>query len=230
MNAPPNALRSTTVIFGTEASANACTSLAPWRITPPCSCLVPGMKPGVSTSTISGRPKRVAGAHEARALGGRLGVEHAAEVARLVGDHADAAAVDAGEAAHDVARPALAVLEQAAAVDDAADDVAHVVDLALVLRHRRRRRRSRRAPRSASAARARCRSWAGGRAGRARAAPRRRRPRRRSARRRCSRGPCGRRGRRRVTSSPMTSRTTAGPVRNMFPRSVMTTKSVSAGE
>ena len=28
----------------------------------------------------------------------------------------------------------------------------------------------------------------------------------------------------------MTSRTTAGPVRNMFARSVMTTKSVSAGE
>ena len=32
------------------------------------------------------------------------------------------------------------------------------------------------------------------------------------------------------TSSPMTSFTTAGPVRNMFPRSVITTKSVSAGE
>ena len=29
MNAPPNALRSTTVIFGTVASENACTSLAP---------------------------------------------------------------------------------------------------------------------------------------------------------------------------------------------------------
>ena len=29
MNAPPNALRSTSVTFGTLASANACTSLAP---------------------------------------------------------------------------------------------------------------------------------------------------------------------------------------------------------
>ena len=30
----------------TVAAANACTSFAPWRITPPFSCLVPGMKPG----------------------------------------------------------------------------------------------------------------------------------------------------------------------------------------
>ena len=57
MNAPPNALRSTSVTFGTWASANACTSFAPWRITPPCSWRVPGMKPGVSTSTTSGSPK-----------------------------------------------------------------------------------------------------------------------------------------------------------------------------
>ena len=32
------------------------------------------------------------------------------------------------------------------------------------------------------------------------------------------------------TSSPVTSRTTAGPVRNMLEAPVMTTKSVSAGE
>ena len=56
MNAPPNALRSTTVTFGTVASANACTSLAPWRITPDCSWRLPGRKPGVSTRTTSGRP------------------------------------------------------------------------------------------------------------------------------------------------------------------------------
>ncbi len=56
MSAPPNALRSTTVTFGTVASANACTSFAPWRMTPARSCVVPGMKPGVSTSTTSGRP------------------------------------------------------------------------------------------------------------------------------------------------------------------------------
>ena len=56
MNAPPNALRSTSVTFGTLASAKACTSFAPWRITPPFSCFVPGMKPGVSTNTSSGMP------------------------------------------------------------------------------------------------------------------------------------------------------------------------------
>ena len=33
MNAPPKALRSITVTLGTVASANACTSFAPWRIT-----------------------------------------------------------------------------------------------------------------------------------------------------------------------------------------------------
>ena len=59
MNAPPNALRTTTVTRGTVASANACTSLAPWRITPAASWRVPGRNPGVSTSTTSGRPNRL---------------------------------------------------------------------------------------------------------------------------------------------------------------------------
>ena len=81
------------------------------------------------------QPERVAGADEARALGRGLGVEHAAQVARLVGDHADRLAVHAREPADDVLRPLLAVLEQPAAVDQAADDVAHVVDAALVVRH-----------------------------------------------------------------------------------------------
>ena len=59
MNAPPNALRTITVTRGTVASAKACTSLAPWRITPPCSWRVPGRNPGVSTSTTIGSPKRL---------------------------------------------------------------------------------------------------------------------------------------------------------------------------
>ena len=56
MNAPPNALRTIRVIRGTVACANACTRPAPWRITPAPSCRVPGMYPGVSTSTSSGIP------------------------------------------------------------------------------------------------------------------------------------------------------------------------------
>ena len=40
--APPYALRVITVSLGTVASAYAKSSLAPWRMTPPCSCAVPG--------------------------------------------------------------------------------------------------------------------------------------------------------------------------------------------
>ena len=77
----------------------------------------------------------VAGAHEAGGLGAGVGVEDAAEVPRLVGDDADGAALEAGEPADDVARPARRPLEQAAAVDQALDDVAHVIDAALVVGH-----------------------------------------------------------------------------------------------
>src|SRR3954454_17818481 len=149
MNAPPNALRSTTVTFGTVASANACTSLAPWRMTPMLSCLVPGMKPGVSTSTTSGRPKALQVRTKRAALAadsasstppryfGWLAMTPTERPSRRGGPHRTVGApVEPDEAAHDVARPALAVLEQAAAVDDPADHVAHVVDLALVIRDR----------------------------------------------------------------------------------------------
>src|SRR4029079_12446594 len=76
-----------------------------------------------------------AGAHEARALGAGVGVEYAAQVVRLVGDHADRAALEPREAADQVARPARGPLEHAAAVDEPVDDVTHVVDAALVGRH-----------------------------------------------------------------------------------------------
>ena len=43
-----------TVTFGTVASANAYSSLAPWRMMPPHSCAVPGRKPGTSQNVSSG--------------------------------------------------------------------------------------------------------------------------------------------------------------------------------
>ena len=43
---------------GVVATLKARSSDAPWRMTPACSCDTPGRKPGVSTSTTSGRPKR----------------------------------------------------------------------------------------------------------------------------------------------------------------------------
>jgi hypothetical protein len=43
-----------TVTFGTVASAKANSSLAPWRMMPPYSCLVPGRKPGTSSKVTSG--------------------------------------------------------------------------------------------------------------------------------------------------------------------------------
>ena len=99
-----------------RAPANARSSPAPWRITPACSWRVPGRKPGVSTRTTSGSPKRAAAVHEAGGLLGRGGVDDPAQVARLVGDHAHRPAVDAGEGGDHVARPARRDLEQAAAV------------------------------------------------------------------------------------------------------------------
>ena len=61
----------------------------------------------------------VAQLDEPGALLTRRGVEAAAEVAGLVGDHADRRAVDAGEADDEVARPARRELEQRAGVDQA---------------------------------------------------------------------------------------------------------------
>ena len=230
MKAPPNALRRITVTRGTVASANACTSVAPWRITPAASWRVPGMKPGRVDEHQQRDPERVALADEARALLGAGRVEHAAEIARLVGDHADRPPVDPGHRGDEVARPAGRDLEQLAAVDERA-------------RSRRARRRPG-APRAApsptgraagaagqrAAAAARRGGWAGSRAARAPAG--RSRGRRAATKwqtplRWCTRVPpsCSA-----STSSPSASRTTPGPVRNMLDSSVITTQSVSAGE
>ena len=73
--------------------------------------------------------ERVARAHEAGGLLGRLDVEHAGEHHRLVADDADGVAVEAGEAAHDRAGPVREVLEELAVVDDGRDDLLHVVGL-----------------------------------------------------------------------------------------------------
>ena len=142
--------------------------------------------------------ERVAAVDEARGLAGGLGVQRAAEELRLVGDDADRAPVDAHVGGDDVARPARVELEHAAAVDDRAQDVAHVVDLALLVGHGRAdggapggsTAGQRRGPR-------RRRAGAGSRAGRARPTPRRGRSRRRSGRRRFARAPSGRRATRR---------------------------------
>ena len=52
-----------------------------------------------------------------------------ASTMRLVADDADGVAVEAGEAAHDVAGPVREVLEEVAVVDDRGDDLLHVVGL-----------------------------------------------------------------------------------------------------
>ena len=60
----------------------------------------------------------------------RVDVERAGEHLRLVGDDADAAAVQPREADHDVHRPEREDLEELAVVHDAADHLVHVVGLA----------------------------------------------------------------------------------------------------
>src|SRR2546428_4960155 len=56
--APPYAFGVITVTFGTVASLYAYRSFAPFRMTPPYSCAVPGRKPGTSTNVRRGRLKQ----------------------------------------------------------------------------------------------------------------------------------------------------------------------------
>ena len=151
MNAPPNALRSTSVTFGTRAPANARTSCAPWRITPPCSCRLPGRNPGVSTSTTSGRPKRSQSSTKREsfcALSASSTPPRYRGWLAMTPTERPSSRANAGD---DVARPARAHLEQPPAVDDRADDVAHVVDLAVVVGHDEVGRCAARAPPVAAA-------------------------------------------------------------------------------
>ena len=84
-------------------------------------------KPGTSTSVTERDVEAVAEADEARGLHRRVDVEDAGEDLRLVGDDADRAAADAGEADDDVRRVLLGDLEEVRVVDHGADDVLHVV-------------------------------------------------------------------------------------------------------
>ncbi len=71
--------------------------------------------------------KSVTHLNEARSFFRRLDVQDAGEDLRLVGDDADDLAVEAGQRADDVARPALVDLQVVAVVDDLLDDLGHVV-------------------------------------------------------------------------------------------------------
>src|SRR6478735_632308 len=76
-----------------------------------------------------GDVERVAGAHEAGGFFGGVDVEAAGEDGGLVGDDPDATAVDAAEADDDVAGAFGLDLEEFVVVEDAADDLVHVVGL-----------------------------------------------------------------------------------------------------
>ncbi len=71
--------------------------------------------------------KAVAHLDEPRGLLGRLDVEDAGQGLRLVGDDADDLAVEAGQGADDVPRPALVDLQVVPVVHQLLDDLGHVV-------------------------------------------------------------------------------------------------------
>ena len=71
----------------------------------------------------------VAEAHEARALVGRIDVEHASEHAGLVGDDADRLAGEPCEADHQVAGVVLLHLEEVGVVHHQPKQLPHVVGL-----------------------------------------------------------------------------------------------------
>ena len=77
----------------------------------------------------------IAEAHEARRLAAGIGIEHAGEHHRLVGDKADGGAFDAAEADDDVLRETLLELEELALVGDLHDQFLDVVGLVGGLRH-----------------------------------------------------------------------------------------------
>ena len=60
----------------------------PWRMMPPCSWVMPGMKPGTSSKTMSGT-LRHAEAHKAGALLACLDVQNAGQHGGLLGNDAD---------------------------------------------------------------------------------------------------------------------------------------------
>ena len=191
MWAPPYAWRSVTVTRGVVARAKARRSAAPWRMTPARSWPVPGRKPGVSTSTTSGTPKR---SHSSTNHAPFCEASASSVPPRWRGWLAmtpDRRAVDAGEADDQVAGPPGRELEQVAAVDEARGDVAHVVDRARRARAARRPGRRARGSAAGAAAAGRRRARAGARARPARGRRPGRRARPAGAPRRCAPGPSG---------------------------------------
>ena len=91
--------------------------------------LRPRQKPGNVHQRDQRNVERVAETDEARGLHGGIDVEHAGKRTRLVADQPDRMAAQAGEPAHHVLCPVLVHLEEVAVVDDAPDDVMHVVRL-----------------------------------------------------------------------------------------------------
>ena len=230
MCAPPYACRSVTVTRGTEARPKARSSDAPWRRTPAASCARAGQEARRVGQDDERDAEAVAQVHEPRALLGRGGVEAAAEVLGLVGDHADRATLDAAEADDEVARPARRELQQRAAVQHPRGDLADVVDATVALgqhvagilagrvgrRHQRHAVPPTRSGRKVSNSRTSSAAWTSSRATRCETplAP-------------CTLVPPS-------SAAEMTSRVTRsmifGPVRNITASAVMTTKSPSAGE
>ncbi len=100
---------------------------------PPCSCTVPGKKPGTSTNVTIGMLNAVAETDEARRLDAGVDVEHAGQHGWLVRDDAHRATVEPRVADEDVARPVLHDLQELAVVHDLADDLVHVVGLVRLL-------------------------------------------------------------------------------------------------
>ena len=74
-----------------------------------------------------GNVEAVAEAHEASRLAGSVAVKHAGIDGRLVGNHADALSVEAGEADDDVAGKVALHFQELAVIHDGTDDLIHVV-------------------------------------------------------------------------------------------------------
>ena len=77
--------------------------------------------------------ERVAQLHEARRLVGAVGVDRAAEMGGVVGDHPQRTAVDARERGDHPRAEAVAQLEHRVLVEQRLDDAAHVVDALALL-------------------------------------------------------------------------------------------------
>ena len=133
MNAPPNALRSTTVTFGTVGLGERVDELGAVTDHAALLLLGAGHEAGRVDEHDEREAERVAGAHEARALGAGVGVEHAAQVAAAGWRSRRPRGRRAARSRRRRCAPSAATnSSRRPPSTSAADDVAHVVDLALV--------------------------------------------------------------------------------------------------